>query len=82
MEFLASKLGESIIVLVNSRMVVVRVSDGFVKSGVNAGKIVGEISRACGANGGGRPNLAQGGIKDFSNIDEVLENVEKSLLNL
>lgn len=82
MEFLASKLGESVIVLVNSRMVLVRVSDGFVKSGVNAGKIVGEISRACGANGGGRPNLAQGGIKDFSNIDAVLENVEQSLLGL
>ena len=82
MEFLASKLGESVIVLVNSRMVLVRVSDGFVKSGVNAGKIVGEISRACGANGGGRPNLAQGGIKDFSNIDAVLENVEQSLLSL
>ena len=81
-EFLASKLGESVIVLVNERMVIVRVSDGFVKSGVNAGKIVGEISRACGANGGGRPNLAQGGIKDFSNIDTVLEGVEKTLLEL
>ena len=81
-EFLASKLGESVIVLVNERMVIVRVSDGFVKSGVNAGKIVGEISRACGANGGGRPNLAQGGIKDFSNIDAVLEGVEKTLLEL
>ncbi len=81
MEFLASKLGESIIVLVNERMVVVRVSDGFVKSGINAGKIVGEISRACGANGGGRPNLAQGGIKDTSNLDAVLESVEQSLLN-
>ena len=81
MEFLASKLGESVIVLVNERMVMVRVSDGFVKSGVNAGKIVGEISRACGANGGGRPNLAQGGIKDTSNLDAILESVEQSLLN-
>ena len=81
-EFLASKLGDSIIVLVNERMVVVRVSDNFVKSGVNAGKIVGEISKACGANGGGRPNLAQGGIKDSSNLDNVLEQVEQSLINI
>ena len=81
-EFLASKLGESIIILVNNRLVFVRVSDGFVKSGINAGKIVGEISRACGANGGGRPNMAQGGIKDFSNIDSVLENIETSLLSV
>ena len=81
-EFLTSKLGESIIILVNNRLVFVRVSDGFVKSGINAGKIVGEISRACGANGGGRPNMAQGGIKDFSNIDSVLENIETSLMSV
>ncbi len=79
-EFLASKLGESIIILVNNRLVFVKVTDGFVKSGVNAGKIAGEISRASGANGGGRPNMAQGGIKDYSNIDNVLENIESSLL--
>ena len=79
-EYLASKLGESIIILVNNRLVFVRVSDGFVKAGVNAGKIVGEISRACGANGGGRPNMAQGGIKDFSNIDSILAGVESSLM--
>ena len=34
--------------------------------GINAGKIVGEIARATGANGGGRPNFAQGGVKDAS----------------
>ncbi len=79
-EFMASKLGESIIILVNNRLVFVKVTDGFVKSGVNAGKIAGEISRASGANGGGRPNMAQGGIKDYSNIDNVLENIESSLL--
>ncbi len=81
-EFLASKLGESIIILVNNRLVFVKVSDGFVKSGVNAGKIAGEISRASGANGGGRPNMAQGGIKDYSNIDSILENIEQSFTSI
>ncbi len=81
-EYLASRLGESIIILVNERMVFVRVSDGFVKSGVNAGKIVGEISRACGANGGGRPNMAQGGIKDSSKVDAILNEVEKSFVKV
>lgn len=52
-EMLSNKLGESIIVLANERMVVVKVTDGFVKKGINAGKIVGEIARATGANGGG-----------------------------
>ena len=52
----------------------------FVKKGVNAGKIVGEISRATGANGGGRPNFAQGGIKDASKLDEILPQVEAELI--
>ena len=75
-EFLSSKLGESIIILVSPRMVLVKVSDEFVKAGVNAGKLVGEIAKATGANGGGRPNFAQGGIKDFSKVDDVLTNIE------
>ena len=79
MEMMASKLGESIIVLASPRLVIVKVSDGFVKTGVNAGKIVGEIARATGANGGGRPNFAQGGIKDSSKLDEILATIEKEL---
>ena len=78
-ELLANKLGESIIVLANQRMVIVKVSDGFVKQGVNAGKIVGEIARFTGANGGGRPNFAQGGVKDASKLDEILAKVESEL---
>ncbi len=78
-ELLANKLGESIIVLANDRMVLAKVSDSFVKNGVNAGKIVGEIARATGANGGGRPNFAQGGVKDASKLDEVLVKIESEL---
>ena len=79
MEFLSQKLGESIIVLASDKTVAVKVSDSFVKKGVNAGKIVGEISRATGANGGGRPNFAQGGIKDASKLDEILPKIEAEL---
>lgn len=78
-EMLSNKLGESIIVLANERMVIVKVTDGFVKKGINAGKIVGEIARATGANGGGRPNFAQGGVKDASKLDEVLSKIEDEL---
>ena len=76
-DVLANKLGESIIVLANSKMVIAKVSDGFVKNGVNAGKIVGEIARATGANGGGRPNFAQGGVKDASKLDEILAKFDE-----
>ena len=81
-EVLANKLGESVIVLANSRMVTAKVSDGFVKEGINAGKIVGEIARATGANGGGRPNFAQGGVKDASKLDEVLAKVQDEIRSI
>lgn len=78
-EFAAQKLGESVIVLASARTVAVKVSDSFVKKGINAGKIVGEIARATGANGGGRPNFAQGGVKDSSKLDEILAQVESEI---
>ena len=78
-EFLSNKLGESIIILVAPRMVLVKVSDSFVKSGINAGKFVGEIAKASGANGGGRPNFAQGGIKDITKVDDVLTRIKNEL---
>jgi len=81
LEFLSKKLGNSIIVLAGETTVAVKVSDNFVKQGVNAGKIVGEISRATGANGGGRPNFAQGGVKEASKLDEILAKVESELKN-
>ena len=78
-EFMSQKLGESIIVLASEKTVAVKVSDSFVKKGVNAGKIVGEIARATGANGGGRPNFAQGGVKDASKLDEILAKVQDDI---
>ena len=78
-ELLASKLGESVIILANAKSVISKVSDGFISKGINAGKIVGDIARATGANGGGRPNFAQGGVKDSSNLDEILSKIEAEL---
>jgi len=80
-ELLANRLGNSIIVLANEKTVIAKVSDNFVQKGVNAGKIVGEIARATGANGGGRPNFAQGGVKDVSQLDSVLEKVMENIKN-
>ncbi len=79
MEMMASKLGESVIVLASPRMVIAKVTDSFVKAGINAGKIVGEIARATGANGGGRPNFAQGGIKEVAQLDSILNDIEINL---
>ena len=78
-ELLGNKLGESIIVLASEKMVIAKVSDSFVQKGINAGKIVGEIARFTGANGGGRPNFAQGGVKDSTKLDEILAKIESEL---
>ena len=80
-EFLSNKLGESIIILVSEKMVLSKVSDSFVKSGISAGKFVGEIAKASGANGGGRPNFAQGGIKDINVVDDILLKIQDELVN-
>ena len=82
MEILSHRLGkDNIIILAGEKTVAAKVSDSFIKKGVNAGKIVGEIARATGANGGGKPNFAQGGVKDSSKLDEVLTNVENDIKN-
>lgn len=79
LEYLSNKLGNSVIILAGETTVAVKVSDSFVKQGINAGKLVGEIARATGANGGGRPNFAQGGVKDSSKLDEILTKVEEEI---
>ena len=79
LEYLSNKLGNSVIILAGETTVAVKVSDNFVKQGLNAGKLVGEIARATGANGGGRPNFAQGGVKDSSKLDEILTKVEEEI---
>lgn len=82
-EMVSNRLNESIIVLVSVKtdgmFIVVKVSDSFVKKGVNAGKIVNKIASACGGKGGGRPNFAQGAAKDCEKLDEVLFEVESEL---
>jgi alanyl-tRNA synthetase len=42
---------------------------------LHAGKIVQEIARQVGGSGGGRPDLAEAGGKDASNLETALENV-------
>lgn len=83
MELLESKLGNSIIVLVSvkkdSLSIFSKVSGNFVEKGINASQIVSKIAQSTGGKGGGRPNAAQGGGKDASNIDNILAEVEQDL---
>jgi alanyl-tRNA synthetase len=40
--------------------------------GAHAGKFIKEVAALCQGNGGGRPELAQGGSKDVASKDAVL----------
>ncbi len=42
---------------------------------IHAGKLMQEVAQAAGGTGGGRPDLAQGGAKDDSRLDQALEQV-------
>ena len=80
---LPSKLGESIVILASvdedKITYVVKVSDSFVKKGINAGKIVGKLAEATGGKGGGRPQFAQGAGKDKTNLTNILTETEKEI---
>ncbi|MFH1514046.1 MAG: alanine--tRNA ligase, partial [bacterium] len=59
--------------------VVVALSDDLIKKGIKAGDMIREVCGVLGGGGGGRPNIAQGGGKDASKIDEAIEKF-KSIL--
>ena len=75
-EMLANKLGNSIIAVVAGTSIFVKVSDNFVANGVNAGNIVKEIAAATDGKGGGRPQFAQGAVKNLDKVDAVLNSIE------
>ena len=52
-------------------------SKNAVSAGVHAGKIIKEITAVANGSGGGKPDMAQGGGKDSSKIDEAISLVEK-----
>lgn len=78
-EMLANKLGDSVIVVVAGTSIFVKVADNFVAKGVNAGNIVKEIAQATEGKGGGRPQFAQGAVKNLDKVDEVLAKIDQDL---
>lgn len=47
--------------------------------GVQAGKFIGAIAQLCGGGGGGRPNLAQAGGRDASQLSAALRSAQEQL---
>ena len=43
-----------------------------IAKGLQAGKFIGGVAKACGGGGGGRPNLAQAGGRDGAALEGAL----------
>jgi alanyl-tRNA synthetase len=46
---------------------------------VHAGKLAAKVAQAAGGKAGGRPDMAEGGVKDASKLAEVLRDIEQLL---
>ena len=57
----------------------VTATDAAVKCGVKCGDIVKAAAMVAGGNGGGRPNMAQAGLKDASKVKEAMLAAESKL---
>ena len=78
---LKNKLGSGIIILgavsAGKVLLVGAVTADLLKEGYHAGKLVGEVASLTGGGGGGRPDMAQAGGKEPSQLAAALENVDK-----
>jgi alanyl-tRNA synthetase len=73
---LKQKVGEGVVVLASAQpegkvAIIAGVTPGLVKR-VQAGKLVGAVAKLVGGSGGGRPDMAEAGGKDPSQIDAAL----------
>ena len=75
---LRDKLGSCVIVLAGvegDKIALVAVVSPDLVGKHHAGKIVGEVAKAIGGKGGGRPDMAQGGGSDAAALDAALAKV-------
>lgn len=85
---LRNKLGSAVVVIASvndSHVSIVSMVSKDLTPKVQAGKLVGEVAKAIGGKGGGRPDMAEGAGKDASLLPAALagvyENVETLLRN-
>jgi alanyl-tRNA synthetase len=74
---LKQKLGEGVVVLASAQpegkvAIIAGVTPGLLKR-VQAGKVVGAVAKLVGGSGGGKPEIAEAGGKDQSQIDAALK---------
>jgi len=83
---LRDKMGTSFVMLASfdgeKTVLVAMASKDAVSKGVHAGNIIKEAAKAAGGSGGGRPDMAQGGIKDLDKVGAALDAVPEILKNI
>ena len=50
--------------------------------GAHAGKIIKDVAAICDGRGGGRPDMAQGGGKDLTRVDDAVNAVDDIVAKL
>ena len=81
MDQLKTVYDDDVIVLIGGKdgnlPIVSHVSSLAQKEGIRAGDLVKAVSAILGGSGGGRPEMASGGGRDVSKIDEALAKVKE-----
>ena len=80
------KLGEGIVVLASAQpegkvAIIAGVTPGLTKR-IQAGKLVAEVAKHVGGSGGGKPEIAEAGGKDQSQIEVALRSVPDAVASL
>lgn len=83
---LRDKLGTSFVMLCSfdgeKTVLIAMASKDAVSKGVHSGNVIKEAAKLAGGSGGGRPDMAQGGIKDTDKVDNALNAVPEILKNM
>ncbi len=84
-ERLLQKLGEGAVVLgsipePDKVSLVAAFSKSVNQRGLQAGELISQIAKICGGGGGGKPNLAQAGGRDPSQLPQALNTAKSQLL--
>jgi alanyl-tRNA synthetase len=83
---LKQKAGEAVVVLASAQpegkvAIIAGVTPGLVKR-IQAGKLVGAVAKFVGGSGGGKPEIAEAGGKDQSQIDAALKAAPEIVASL
>lgn len=63
-------------------IVVSMATESAIKEGIHSGKFLKELASFMGGKGGGKPNYAQGGVKNPQNFDRLFDKAHSIFLNL